>query len=75
MKAAIARNTRKRVNPVMCDSGSFSLEIRIRGNTHHLHRENCNGLEDAIRIGEKWFRAFEARNPCFVQDSQRKRIS
>lgn len=52
----------------------FALEIRVRGQKDHLHREDCAGLEDAIRIGEKWFRAFQARNPWFVQDSKQKRI-
>ena len=56
------------------DSGSFALEIRIRGRADALHRETCQGLEDAIRIGEKWFRAFQARNPWFVQDSVQNRI-
>jgi hypothetical protein len=55
-------------------SGNFELEIRIRGRVDSLHRETCEGLEDAIRIGEKWFRAFQARNPWFVQDSRGKRI-
>ena len=55
-------------------SESFALEIRIRGKADALHRETCQGLEDAIRIGEKWFRAFQARNPWFVQDSSGKRI-
>lgn len=53
---------------------SFALEIRVRGQTSYLQREQCKGLEDAIRIGQKWFRAFQARNPWFVQDSKRKRI-
>lgn len=52
----------------------FALEVRVRGKTGYLHQEVCNGLEDAIRIGEKWFKAFQARNPWFVQDSKRKRI-
>ncbi len=52
----------------------FALEIRIRGKADLLHQESCQGLEDAIRIGEKWFRAFQTRNPWFVQDSQRRRI-
>jgi len=52
----------------------FALQIRIRGRTDLLHEEVCEGLEDAIRIGEKWFRAFQARNPWFVQDSKRQRI-
>ncbi len=52
----------------------FALEIRVRGKSDYLHEELCHGLEDAIRIGEKWFRAFQARNPWFVQDSKRKRI-
>jgi hypothetical protein len=52
----------------------FALEIRVRGKTDHLHQEVCKGLEDALRIGQKWFKAFQARNPWFVQDSKRKRI-
>lgn len=52
----------------------FALEIRVRGKTDYLHREVCSGLEDALRIGQKWFKAFQARNPWFVQDSKRKRI-
>lgn len=52
----------------------FALEIRIRGKTDHLHQEVCKGLEDALRIGQKWFKSFQARNPWFVQDSKRKRI-
>jgi hypothetical protein len=59
---------------VASDAGSFTLEIRIRGKADHLHQETCEGLEHAIQIGEKWFRAFQARNPWFVQDSKRKRI-
>jgi hypothetical protein len=39
-------------------SESFALEIRVRGKADALHRESCQGLEDAVRIGEKWFRAF-----------------
>ena len=39
-----------------------------------MHTEVCRGLEHAIGIGEKWFRAFQARNPWFVQDSKRRRI-
>ncbi len=53
---------------------NFALEIRVRGRTELLHEEFCEGLEDAVRIGEKWFRAFQARNPWFVQDSKRNRI-
>jgi hypothetical protein len=53
---------------------NFALEIRVRGKTDYLHQEVCNGLEDAVRIGQKWFKAFQARNPWFVQDSTRKRI-
>lgn len=53
---------------------SFALEIRVRGQTSYLHRQHCTGLEDAVRIGRKWFMAFQARNPWFVQDSKRKRI-
>jgi len=56
------------------NAGAFALEIRIRGKPDALHRETCQGLEDAVRIGEKWFRAFHARNPWFVRDSVRKRI-
>ncbi len=52
----------------------FSLSIQIRGRSDFLHEEVCSGLEDAIRIGEKWFRAFQTRNPWFVQDSKRRRI-
>ena len=55
-------------------SGSFALEVRIRGKADALHQESCQGLEDAVRIGEKWFRTFHARNPWFVQDSVRKKI-
>ena len=54
--------------------GAFALEIRVRGKADYLHQENCGGLEDALRVGQKWFRAFKARNPWFVQDSKRKRI-
>jgi hypothetical protein len=56
------------------NAGDFALEIRIRGKVDALHRETCQDLEDAVRMGEKWFRAFQARNPRFVQDSARKRI-
>ena len=52
----------------------FALRIQIRGRSDFLHEEVCSGLEDAIRIGENWFRAFQARNPWFVQDSKRRRI-
>ncbi len=52
----------------------FALKIQIRGRSDFLHEEICSGLEDAIRIGEKWFRAFQAINPWFVQDSKRRRI-
>jgi hypothetical protein len=52
----------------------FALKIQIRGRSDFLHEEVCSGLEDALRIGEKWFRAFQARNPWFVQDSKRRRI-
>lgn len=55
-------------------SQGFVLNIQIRGRGDFLHEEVCSGLEDAIRIGEKWFRAFQARNPWFVQDSKRRRI-
>jgi hypothetical protein len=61
----------QKAHPVL---SCFALEIRVRGQKDHLHREERAGLEDAIRIGEKWFRAFEARNPWFVQDSKRRRI-
>lgn len=74
MKNADRKVITKRRNSRASDSGGFALEIRIRGKTDHLHQESCSGLEDAIRIGEKWFRAFQARNPWFVQDSKRKRI-
>ena len=53
---------------------TFELEFRVRGKTDHLHQEVCSGLEDAVRIGQKWFKAFQSRNPWFVQDSKRKRI-
>jgi hypothetical protein len=53
---------------------SFALEIRVRGKTDYLHQEVCSGLEDAVRIGQKWFKAFQSRNPWFVQDSKRERI-
>jgi hypothetical protein len=56
------------------DAELFRLEIRIRGRAELLHKEVCYGLEDAIRIGEKWFRAFAARNPWFLQDSKQRRI-
>jgi hypothetical protein len=52
----------------------FALKIQIRGRSNFLHEEVCSGLEDAIRIGEKWFGAFQARNPWFVQDSKQRRI-
>jgi hypothetical protein len=55
-------------------SQDFVLKIQIRGRGDFLHEEVCSGLEDAIRIGEKWFRAFQARNPWFVQDSKQRRI-
>ncbi len=74
MKTADRKAITKRRNSATSNSGSFALEIRIRGKTDHLYQESCNGLEDAIRIGERWFRAFQARNPWFVQDSKRKRI-
>jgi hypothetical protein len=74
MKSADRKAINKRRNSAAGNSGGFALEIRIRGKTDHLHQESCSGLEDAIRIGEKWFRAFQARNPWFVQDSKRKRI-
>jgi hypothetical protein len=75
------RESAKHIDRVASDQAAyctmtshFALEIRVRGHKDHLHREECAGLEDAIRIGEKWFRAFEARNPWFVQDSKRRRI-
>jgi hypothetical protein len=74
MKNADRNEIERRRNPVAGNAGAFALEIRIRGKTDHLHQESCSGLEDAIRIGEKWFRAFQARNPWFVQDSKRKKI-
>lgn len=55
-------------------NNDFALTIQIRGRSDFLHEEVCSGLEEAIRIGEKWFRAFQARNPWFVQDSKRRRI-
>jgi hypothetical protein len=75
MKSGGRRPATKKSSSAGNDSGSFALEIRIRGRADSLHRETCQGLEDAIRIGEKWFRAFQARNPWFVQDSKQKRIS
>jgi hypothetical protein len=63
----VSNETPSVVNP-------FALEIRVRGKTNFLHQEVCNGLEDAVRIGQKWFKAFRARNPWFVQASKRKRI-
>ena len=84
MKTAKRRPTTKRMNSAVIDQVAckaaasvvtcFALEIRVRGQTDHLHQEVCNGLEEAIRIGEEWFRAFQARNRWFVQDSTRKRI-
>lgn len=75
------RESTKQMNRVPSDQAAYcpmtshvALEIRARGRKDHLHREECAGLERAIRIGEKWFRVFEARNPWFVQDSKRKRI-
>jgi len=62
------------MNSSATEAGLFALEIRIRGRTDLLHKEVCEGLEDAIRIGEKWFRAFQARNHCFGQGSKRQRI-
>lgn len=76
-------NTKRRNAPAHCKGissetyplgKSFALKIQIRGRSDFLHEEVCSGLEDAIRIGEKWFRAFQARNPWFVQDSRRRRI-
>ena len=61
-------------NSAKSDPGQFALEIRVRGKPNVLHTEVCRGLEHAIGIGEKWFRAFQARNPWFVQDSKRRRI-
>ncbi|HEX4169945.1 MAG TPA: hypothetical protein VHZ55_31145 [Bryobacteraceae bacterium] len=52
----------------------FALEIRIRGQVGYVHRELCTGLEEAVRIGERRFLAFDARNPWFVQDSAPRRI-
>ncbi len=74
MKDAMRKAITKRTSPPASDLRRFDLEIRVRGKTDYLHQEVCDGLEDAIRIGEKWFRAFRARNPWFVQDSKRKRI-
>jgi hypothetical protein len=74
MKSAGRRAANKKSSSVVNDSGRFALEVRIRGKADRLRRETCQGLEDAIRIGEKWFRAFRARNPWFVQDSKQKRI-
>ena len=59
---------------VAADTDLFALEIRIRGRVDFLHQEFCEGLEGAVRIGEKWFNAFQNRNPWFVQDSTRRRI-
>jgi hypothetical protein len=42
------------------DVKPFRLEIRIRGRADLMHKEVCYGLEDAVRAGEKWFRAFAA---------------
>lgn len=70
MKGTLRRAARKRVSK----SESFALEIRVRGKVDALHRETCQDLEDAVRIGERWFRAFQSRNPWFVQDSIGKRI-
>ena len=74
MKSVRREAIRKGRNSPLPEAGAFSLEIRIRGRTDVIHEELCEGLEDAIRIGEKWFRAFQARNPWFVQDSKRQRI-
>lgn len=74
MNSAKRQLTRTRMSSVASDGTLFALEIRIRGRTDVLHEEVCEGLADAIRIGEKWFRAFQARNPWFVQDSKRRRI-
>lgn len=62
------------LNAAKSDLGPFALEIRVRGKPSVLHTEVCRGLEHAIEIGEKWFRAFQVRNPWFVQDSKRRRI-
>jgi hypothetical protein len=61
-------------NSAKSDPGGFALEIRVRGKPNVLHTEVCRGLEHAIGMGEKWFRAFQARNPWFVQDSKRRKI-
>src|SRR5947209_20152950 len=54
----------KQRNSATVHPGQFALEIRVRGKPNVLHTEVCRGLEHAIGIGEKWFRAFQARNPC-----------
>ncbi|MFL6449677.1 MAG: hypothetical protein ACJ746_18645 [Bryobacteraceae bacterium] len=64
----------KQRNSATVHPGQFALEIRVRGKPDVLHTEVCRGLEHAIGMGEKWFRAFEARNPWFVQDSKRRKI-
>ncbi len=74
MKNGSRRLSTRQARSVASDRGSFTLEIRIRGKADHLHQETCDGLEHAIRIGENWFRAFQSRNPWFVQDSKRRRI-
>jgi len=70
MTGSVRRAARKRVS----GSESFALEIRVGGKADALHRETCQRLEDAVPIGEKWFRAFQSRNPWFVQDSVGRRI-
>ena len=53
---------------------SFSLQLRIRGQAEYLFEASCQGLEEAVRVGETQFVNFDKRNPWFVQDSVRQRI-
>jgi hypothetical protein len=74
MIAAKQKQTNRRSQSVATNTDLFALEIRVRGRTDFEHEEVCDGLEDAIQIGERWFRAFQRRNPWFVQDSLRRKI-
>jgi hypothetical protein len=52
----------------------FTLQVRLRGELGPACEVNCTGLEDALRFGQREFRAFTERNPWIGLDWLQRKI-
>ena len=46
----------------------FTLQVRLRGALEVACEVDCNGLEDALRFGQRKFLFFTERNPWIALD-------